>query len=142
MISANLKSNQEALTLLGKLQAMDEERKAHKENALETKQRDFRKRESKQAGNNREDNRCEYNQTVRHITYNRRQVNHHRSPYNQRDTRHLSQNYHGRFEGSPTNRRQLSPQVSEFHPSARSSRPDPSSEPINMRGNESHLLEK
>ena len=35
MISANLKSNQEALTLLGKLQAMDEERKAHKENSLE-----------------------------------------------------------------------------------------------------------
>jgi hypothetical protein len=28
MISANLKSNKEALTLLGKLQAMDEERKA------------------------------------------------------------------------------------------------------------------
>ena len=43
MISANLKSNQEALALLGKLQAMDEERKAHKENGLETKQRDFRK---------------------------------------------------------------------------------------------------
>ena len=41
MISANLKSNQEALTLLGKLQAMDEERKAHKENGLETKQSDF-----------------------------------------------------------------------------------------------------
>jgi len=141
MISANLKSNQEALTLLGKLQAMDEERKAHKENGLETKQRDFRKRENKQAGNNREDNRRGYNQTVRHITYNRRQVNHHRSPYNQRDTRHLSQNYHGRVEGSPTNRRQLNPQVSEFHPSARSSRPDPSSEPINLRGNESQLLE-
>jgi hypothetical protein len=42
------KSNQEALTLLGKLQAMDEERKAHEENGLETKQRDFRK--GKQAG--------------------------------------------------------------------------------------------
>jgi hypothetical protein len=46
MISANLKSNQEALTLLGKLQAMDEERKAHKENGLETKQREFRKRKT------------------------------------------------------------------------------------------------
>jgi len=34
MISANLKSNQEALTLLGKLQAMDEERKTHKESPL------------------------------------------------------------------------------------------------------------
>jgi hypothetical protein len=34
MISANLKSNQEALTLSDKLQAMDEERKAHKENRL------------------------------------------------------------------------------------------------------------
>jgi hypothetical protein len=68
MISANLKSNQEALTLLVKLQAMDEERKAHKENGLETKQRDFRKRENKQAGNSREDNRRECNQTVRHIT--------------------------------------------------------------------------
>jgi hypothetical protein len=44
MISANLKANQGALTLLGKIQAMDEERKAHKESGLETKQRDFRKR--------------------------------------------------------------------------------------------------
>ena len=70
MISANLKSNQEALTLSGKLQAMDEERKTHKENSLETKQTDFRNRESKQAGNNRENNRREYNQNVRHITYN------------------------------------------------------------------------
>jgi hypothetical protein len=58
-ISANLKSNQEALTLLGKLQAMDEERKAHKESGLETKQRDFRKRGNKQAENKREDNRRE-----------------------------------------------------------------------------------
>jgi len=65
MISANLKSNQEALTLLGKLQARDEERKAHKENSLETKQTDIRKR---QTGNNTEDNRRQYNQTVRHIT--------------------------------------------------------------------------
>jgi hypothetical protein len=48
LISATLKSNQEALTLLGKLQAKDEERKAHKENGLETKQRDFRKRENSQ----------------------------------------------------------------------------------------------
>jgi len=141
MISANLKSNQEALTLLGKLQAMDEERKAHKENGLETKQRYFRKRENKQAGNNREDNRREYNQTVRHITYDRRHVNHHRSPYNQRDTRHVSQNYNGRIDGSPTNRRQLNRQVSEFHPSARSSRQDSNSEPVNMRGNKSQLLE-
>jgi hypothetical protein len=38
MISANLKSNQEALTPLGKLQVMDEERKAHKEKGLETKE--------------------------------------------------------------------------------------------------------
>jgi hypothetical protein len=37
MISANLKSNQEAKTFLGKIQAM-EERKSHKENYLETKQ--------------------------------------------------------------------------------------------------------
>ena len=142
MISANLKSNQVALSLLGKLQAKDEERKAHKENSLETKQRNFRKRKNKKAENNREDNRREYNQTVRHITYDRRQVNHHRSPYNQRDTqRHLGQNYNGRIEGSPTNRRQLNPQVSEFHPSARSSRPDSNSEQVNMRGNESQLLE-
>ena len=125
MISGNLKSNQETLSLLGKLQAMDEERKAHKENGLETKQRDFRKGKNKQAQNNREDNRREYNQTVSHITYDRRQVNHHRSPYNQRDIeRHLGQNYNGRNEGSPTNRRQLNSQVSEFRPTDRSTRPD------------------
>jgi len=137
MISANLKSNQEALTLLGKLQAMDEERKAHKKNSLETKQRDFRKRENKQAGNNREDNRREYSQTVRHITYDRSQVNHPRSPYNRRATRrHVGQKYNGRTEDSPTNRRQLNPQISEFHPTARSSRSDSNSEPVNMTGNE------
>jgi len=142
MISANLKSNQEALTLLGKLQAMGEERKAHKKNGLETKQRDFRKRENKQAGNNREDNRREYNQTVRHITYDRRQVNHHRSPYNRRTTqRHLGQNYNGRTGDSPTNSRQQNPQVSEFHPTARSSRSESNSEPVNLTGNELQLLE-
>jgi hypothetical protein len=141
MISANLKSNQEALTLLGKLQAMDEERKAHKENGLETKQRDFRKRESKQAGNNREDNRREYNQTVKHITYDRRQVNHPRSPYDRRATRHLGQNYSSGTEDSPTNNRQLNSQVSEFHPTARSSRSDSNLEPVNMTGNELQLLE-
>jgi hypothetical protein len=85
------------------------------------KQNRFSK-EGKLAGNNREDNRREYNQTVKHITYDRRQVNHHRSPYNQRDTRHLRQNNNGRIERSP-NRIQVNPQVSEFHPSARSSRP-------------------
>jgi hypothetical protein len=142
IISATLKSNQEALTLLGKLQAMDEERKAHKESGLETKQRDFRKRENKQAGNNREDNRREYNQTVRHITYDRRQVNQPRSPHNRRGTqRHLGQNYNGRIEGGTPNRRQLSPQVSEFHPTAGSSRSDSNSEPVNMTDNELQLQE-
>ena len=121
MISGNLKSNQEALSLLGKLQAMDEERKAHKENGLKTKQRDFRKRKYKQAENNMENNRREYNQILRHITYVRRQVNRHRSPYKQRDTqRHLGQNYNSRIEGSPKNRRQLNPQVLAFHPTDRS----------------------
>jgi hypothetical protein len=44
MISVNLKSNHETMTLLGKFQVIDEERKAHKEKSLETKQRDFEKR--------------------------------------------------------------------------------------------------
>lgn len=57
MISANLKSKQEALNLLDKLQAMGEERKTNKETSLETKQRNFRMRGKKQAGNNRGDNR-------------------------------------------------------------------------------------
>jgi len=96
MISANLKSNQETLTLLGKLQAMDDEKKAHKENSLETKQTNFRRRENEQAGNNRNDNRREYRQTVRHLTYGRRKVNNPRSPYNGRATqRHLGQNCSG-----------------------------------------------
>ena len=61
---------------------------------------------------------------MRHVTYDRRQVNSPRSPYNRRATRHLGQNYSGRTEGSPRNRRQLNPQVSEFDPTARSSRSD------------------
>jgi len=44
MISANLKSKQKAHTFLGILQAIDEERKAHKEKSLERKQTDFRER--------------------------------------------------------------------------------------------------
>ena len=42
MSEANLKSKQEC----SKLEAMEEERKAHKENGLETIQRDFRKKET------------------------------------------------------------------------------------------------
>ena len=44
MISANLMSKQKALSLLGILEAMDEGRKSHKENNLETKRTDFRER--------------------------------------------------------------------------------------------------
>jgi hypothetical protein len=69
MISTNLKSNQDELTLLGKLQAMDEERIAHKENGVESKPRDFRRRENREGGNNRDNNRREYDHTVRHIAY-------------------------------------------------------------------------
>lgn len=128
--------------MLGKLQTMNEESKVHKENSLEKKQRNFRKRENKQAGNNREENRRVYNQTVRHVTYYRRQANNPRSPYNRRATqRHLGQNYNGRNEGSPPNRRHLNPQVSEFDPTARSCKSDSNSEPVNMTGNESQLLE-
>jgi len=88
------------------------------------------------------DNRREYNQTVRHITYDRRQVNHPRSPYNRRATQcYLGQNYNGGNEDRPRNSRQLNPQVSEFHPTARSSSSDSNSEPVNMTGNELQLLE-
>ena len=94
---------------------MDEERKAQKENSLETKQTDFRKRENKEAGNNRKDNRREKRHNVRHVSYDRRQVNNPRSPYRRRATqRQMGQNFSGRTEGSPPNRRQLNPQVSEF----------------------------
>jgi len=82
-----------------------------KKTAWKKKQRDFRKRENKQAGNNKEDNRREYNQTVRHITYDRRQVNKPRSAYNRRATQLPGSKLQGRTEGSPPNRRQLNPQV-------------------------------
>ena len=101
---------------------------------METKQRDFRKRENRKEIIGRTIGH-EYNQTVRHITFDRRQVNHTRSPYNRCATHHLSQNYNGRTEGSPPNRRQLNPQVSKFHPTARSSRLDSNSELVNMTGN-------
>ena len=75
---------------------MNEGRKAHKEKSLETKQTDFRKRENKQAGNNRNDNRREKRHNVRHVSYDRRQVNNPRSPYNRRATqRQTGQNYSG-----------------------------------------------
>jgi hypothetical protein len=44
MISAKLNSTQEALNLLGKLHAIDEENKTHREHSLEPKTREFRKR--------------------------------------------------------------------------------------------------
>ena len=142
MISANLKSNQEALNLLGKLQAMDEEIKAHKGRGSETKQADLQKRENKQTGSNRNDNRREYNQTVRHVTYDRRQVNSPRSPYNRRATqRQENQSYNSRTEDSSQNRRHLNPQVSEFDPTARSYRSDSNPATVNRTGNEPQLLE-
>jgi len=116
--------------------------KPTKKKSLETKQRHFQKTENKQARNNRDDNWHEYNQTARHITYDQRQVNHPGSPYNQCATQcHLGQNYNGRTEDSPPNRRQLNPQVSEFHPTARSLRSDSNSEPVYMTGKELQLLE-
>ena len=47
---------------------------------------------------------------LRHITYDRRQVNHPRSPYN----RHNTQRHLGRTEGSPANRRQLNHKYQNF----------------------------
>ena len=70
---------------------------------------------------------------MRHVSYDRRQVN---NP----TQRHLCQNYSGRTEGSPPNRIQLNPQVSEFDPTVRSSSLDSNSEPVNMTGNESQLM--
>ena len=79
---------------------MNEERKSLKENSLETKQTDFRKREDKQAGNNRNDNLRGYRQSVRHGTYGRGQVNNPTSTYNRSVTSCLGQNYSGRTEDS------------------------------------------
>jgi len=121
---------------------LDEERKAQKENSLETKQTDFRKMENKQAGNNRNNNRLEYSQTVRHGTYDRRQVNNPRSNYNRRATqRHLGQIYSCRTEGSPPNRRQLNPQESEFLPTGSNCSSDSNLGAVNITGNESQLME-
>ena len=79
---------------------------------------------------------------MRHVTYDSRQVNNPRSPYKRRATqRHLGQNYSGRTEGSPPNRRQVNPQVSEFDPTGRISGSVSNFEPVNMRGNESQLME-
>ena len=120
---------------------MNEERKSLKENSLETKQTDFRKRENKEAGNNRKDNRREKRHNVRHVTYDRRQVNNPRSPYRPRATqRQMGQIFIGRTESIPPNRRQLNPQVSEFDLTVRSPSLDSNSEPGNMTGNESQLM--
>ena len=142
MISANLKSNQEALALLGKLQAMDEEWKTNKDKSMENKPRDFRKRENKPPGNNREDNRREYYQDVRHVTYDRRQNRYPRSPYNQNTTRRNQQQSHsGRNWGSSPDRRPLDPQVPEFNPTGRIHRSNAGQEQSNASGHELQNLE-
>jgi hypothetical protein len=81
MISAKLNSTQEALNLLGKLHAIDEENKTYMERSLESKTREVQKRENRHVGNSRSENRCEYN-SVRHITYEQRPANQPRLPYN------------------------------------------------------------
>jgi hypothetical protein len=87
----------EALTLLGKLQAKDEERKTNKETSVENTQRDFLKRENKELGNAKEENRREYHQDVKHITYDRREIKYPKSPYNQNPyRRYQHRNYGGR----------------------------------------------
>ena len=50
MISANPKSKQKAVTLLGILEGMDEGRKAHKENKLETKKLIFERGKTNRQG--------------------------------------------------------------------------------------------
>jgi hypothetical protein len=138
MISANLKSNQEALSLLGKLQAINEEGKTQRENRGESKP-EFRGRENRQTGNDRVETRRGYhNQTVRHITYDRRQNNPQTTHYNRRDARHLGQNYNGRTEVSSRNNRHLDPRVAEFQPSAGDYRTSMVTEPAIRTGDETH----
>jgi hypothetical protein len=137
MISANLKSNQEALLLLGKLQAINEEGKAQKEPHGESKP-EFRGRENRQTGNDRVETRRGYhNQTVRHITYDRRQSNPQTAHYNRRETHHLRHNYNGRTKVSPPNNRHLDPRVAEFEPIAGIYRANMVTEQANRTGGES-----
>jgi hypothetical protein len=111
MISANLKSNQDALSLLGKLQAIYEGN-AQKETRGETRH-EFRGRDNRQTGNDRGENRRgHYNQTVRHITYDRRQNNSRAAHGNRRETRY------DQTEGRSSHRDNLNPRAAEFAPTA------------------------
>lgn len=127
MISANLKSTQDALNLLGKLHAMDGENKTHEKHIREPKARELRRRENRHAGNGREEIRRAYN-NVRHITYEQRPVNQRRSTYDRHTTRNPNQSRNDRAEGGPSHGRELNPHVAEFAPSDRSYREEANSE--------------
>jgi hypothetical protein len=129
MISANLRSNQEALTLLGRLQAIDGERDPQKGDRSETRQADVRRRDYRPVGDNRGENRREHTHNVRRITYDRHTGNHQRSSYD-RHTAHrgMRQNNNARAEVTSQDVRQLNPHVPDFDPTARINRGDSTSD--------------
>lgn len=88
-------ANQEALTVFGKLQAVNVDRMANQETSTESNQEIFERE------NQPLENRHEYLQNVTHVTYGRGQDNNLRSPYNQNTAPcKRSGNYNGKTEGS------------------------------------------
>jgi hypothetical protein len=110
MISANLNSTQDAVNLLGKLHAMDEENQRHGENSHEPRAKELRRREFRHADNGREENRREYN--VRRMGCELGRGNQRRSTYNRHTTWNPNQSRNDRAEGGQSRIRELNPQVS------------------------------
>jgi hypothetical protein len=134
-ISANLKSNQDALIFGGKLQVLNEEGRSHNEDRQEPNTRDSGRKEYRNAGPKREENRREYQQNVRHVGTRDGRHNS-RPPYTQQTPPSKERrNYQGRVGGNPTDSRPLDPQVPEFEPASGNSINESDPGPLTREGN-------
>jgi hypothetical protein len=136
MISANLKSNQDALIFVGELQVLNEEERSYNEGRQEQNTRDFGRKEYRNVGPKRKENRRECQQSVGHVRYERRQSHNSRPLYAQQTPpSNQRRNYQGRAGGNPTDSRPLHPQVPEFYPANGHSRNESNPGPLNRAGN-------
>jgi hypothetical protein len=125
MVSANLNSTQDALNLLGKLHAMEEENNVRGEISRNQRPGEFRRRDNRQGENlSPEVNRREYH-NVRHVTYGQRHGNQRQTTYNRNTVRDSNRDRSNRIEREPTRERVLNPNVPEFAPPDSNHGPEP-----------------
>jgi hypothetical protein len=119
MLAANLKSSQEALAFLGRMQSLENSREAYKKSKQENNSKDFERRQQRGGDRGGGNSYRETPREVRHVRYGYQQGSG-GSPYRQR-TQYRGRNYQtDRRNAQQT--RELNPQIPEFQPRNRGAR--------------------